>query len=139
MLHIKSDIVHNAHISTKLVLKAHYITPAHQAHKSFLKSSRLPGDYTAQIKHNNQICPHSITYILPVWREATTVKGLNTRTRVTTRTPEYKSDALNRFAVAVYCTCIFVFQERLLETLVISITSKKIFVYLHALRSRSIR
>ena len=40
-----------AHVSTKLVLKAHYyiITPAHQAHKSFLKPSQLPGEYTAQL------------------------------------------------------------------------------------------
>ena len=45
-------------------------TPAHQAHKSFLKLSQLPGEYTAQllpfrriglIKHNKQLCPHSLS------------------------------------------------------------------------------
>ena len=39
-----------AHASTKLVLRAHYIiTPAHQAHNSFLRPSQLPGEYTAQL------------------------------------------------------------------------------------------
>ena len=39
-----------AHVYTKLVLKTHYIiTPAHRVHKSFLKPSQLPGEYTAQL------------------------------------------------------------------------------------------
>ena len=45
----------------------YYGTLAHQAHKSFMKPSQLPGEYTTQlqpswhiIKHNNQLCPHSV-------------------------------------------------------------------------------
>ena len=69
-----------------LVLKAHYIiTPAHQAHKSFLKPSRLPGGvhssiaaitvHIGLIKHNNQHCPHRYPFT-PGWREAIMVKCL---------------------------------------------------------------
>ena len=40
----------NLDLSTKLVLKAHYIiTPARQTHKSFLNPSQLPDEYTAQL------------------------------------------------------------------------------------------
>ena len=42
--------LHSARIHQRLVLKVHYIiTPAHKAHKSFLKPSQLPGEYTAQL------------------------------------------------------------------------------------------
>ena len=70
-----------------LASRSHHVTllpPAHQAHKSFLKPSRLPGDYTAQllpfrriglIKHNNQLCPHRYPFT-PGWREAIMVKCL---------------------------------------------------------------
>ena len=43
--------LYSVRIHQLLVLKAHYfITPAHQAHKSFLKPSQLPGEYTAQLQ-----------------------------------------------------------------------------------------
>ena len=73
-----------AHVSTNFWCSRRIITPAHQAHKSFLKPSQLPGEYAAQllplqrtglIKHNNQLCPHRYPFT-PEWREAIMVKCL---------------------------------------------------------------
>ena len=61
------------------------LPPAHQTHKSFVKPSQLPGQYTVQlelfpahiglIKHNNQLCPHRYPFT-PGWREAIMFKCL---------------------------------------------------------------
>ena len=92
---------YTVHVSTKLVLKAPSFitcTPAHQAHKSFLKPSRLPGEYTCTaqvqpyihvhvhvhvglIKHNNQLCPRRYQFT-PGWREAIMVKCLAQRNKL---------------------------------------------------------
>ena len=73
-----------AHVSTNFWCSRRIITPAHQAHKAFMKPSQLPGEYTAQllplqciglIKHNNQLCPHRYPFT-PGWREAIMVKRL---------------------------------------------------------------
>ena len=68
-----------------MALKAHYIIiPAHKAnkaHKSFLKPSQLPGEYTAQLlpflAHREQtISAFTGTHLTPGWREAIMVKCL---------------------------------------------------------------
>ena len=87
------------------------LPPAHQAHKSFLKPSQLPGEYTAQllpfrriglIKHNNQCCPHRYMYpFTPGWREAIIV-AVGVRTHILTTQPSaHKSNALNCLAMAL--------------------------------------
>ena len=104
---------------TELVLNApSIITPAHQAHKSFLKPSRLPGEYTVQllpflvhigrIKHNNQLCPHRYPHLLLGWRRSVLLKGIGTTVAIriqtnilTIRPLEHKSNELNPLAMTL--------------------------------------
>ena len=98
------------------------ITPAHQAHKSFLKPSQLPGEYTAQLlpfrrfKHNNQLGPHRYPFTPGSgWREAITVKclaqghkrpgrGLNPHSMNETAQPsEHKSNELQPLGTWYSC------------------------------------
>ena len=50
-----------------------FITATHQAYKSVLKPSQLPGEYTAQLLP--LLCPHMYP-CTPGWREAITEKCL---------------------------------------------------------------
>ena len=91
-----------------MIALLHYVSQhltlcAHQAHKSFLKPSQLPGEYAAQllplqriglIKHNNQLCPRRYPFT-PGWREAIMVKCLAQGHM------HHKSNALNRSTMAL--------------------------------------
>ena len=65
-----------------------FVTPAHQAHQSFLKPSQLLGEYTAQLlpfrcirrlKHHSQLYPHRYPFT-PGWRESNYGKVTCSRT-----------------------------------------------------------
>ena len=111
------------HVSTNFWCSRRNITPAHQAHKSFLKPSQLPGGVCSSIaaitahigliKHNSQLTALTGAHLLlggekQLWssvllKDISTMVAVGIRTHLLTAQPsEHKSDALKWSAMALH-------------------------------------